>query len=196
MHEHEGRPARRSRSSDSAVRRARDSSARFSTTGTSANRSAQDIIGEVQPQFFSACPGVFAFAINPPAFGGFRAAGAVRRAEPRLRGAGARNGRARQRARSTIPGLLNVDTDLRVTKPGAGRDARSRSRRRSRRAGARHRDDAADAARRARREPLHVRQQAVRRHPAARSRRARDAVRHQRASGARTERRRSCRSMP
>ena len=30
----------------------------------------QDVIGEVQPQFFG-IPGVMAFANNPPAFGGF-----------------------------------------------------------------------------------------------------------------------------
>jgi len=80
------------------------------------DRSAQDIISEVQPQLFFGVPGVFAFAINPPAFGGFnppvqfvvrnRDFGAL------VDGMDALVARA-----SRIPGLLNVDTDLRVTKP-------------------------------------------------------------------------------
>ena len=151
------------------------------------DRSAQDIIGEIQPQFFGV-PGVFAFATNPPAFGGFHAAGAVRGAESGLRGAGAGDGYAGG-PREHDSGLINVDTDLRVTQAGAGGHARPRSRRRPRRAGARHRDDAADVAGRPRREPVHVGQQAVRRHPAARSRGAVDAVGHHRAAGARAERR-------
>jgi multidrug efflux pump len=79
------------------------------------DRSAQDIIGEVQPQFFGV-PGVFAFAINPPAFGGFGAPVQFvvqnRDFEALVRGMDTLQARAR-----TIPGLLNVDTDLRVTKP-------------------------------------------------------------------------------
>src|SRR5688572_1744916 len=78
-------------------------------------RSAQDIIGEVQMQFFGV-PGVFAFAINPPAFGGFTAPVQFvvkhRDFEALVQGMDALTARA-----STIPGLLNVDTDLRVTKP-------------------------------------------------------------------------------
>ncbi|MEX2285002.1 MAG: efflux RND transporter permease subunit [Gemmatimonadota bacterium] len=78
-------------------------------------RSAQDIIGEVQPQFFGV-PGVFAFALNPPAFGGFTAPVQFvvkhRDFEALVQGMDALTARA-----STIPGLLNVDTDLRVTKP-------------------------------------------------------------------------------
>jgi multidrug efflux pump len=78
-------------------------------------RSAQDIIGEVQPKFFGV-PGVFAFAINPPAFGGFQAPVQFvvqnRDFEALVRGMDSLTARAR-----TIPGLLNVDTDLRVTKP-------------------------------------------------------------------------------
>jgi multidrug efflux pump len=79
------------------------------------DRSAQDIIGEVQPQYFGV-PGVFAFAINPPAFGGFTPPVQFvvqnRDFEALVRGMDTLVTRAR-----TIPGLLNVDTDLRVTKP-------------------------------------------------------------------------------
>ena len=78
-------------------------------------RSAQDIIGEMQPQFFGV-PGVFAFAVNPPAFGGFQPPVEFvvqnRDFEALVRGMDTLTARAR-----TIPGLLNVDTDLRVTKP-------------------------------------------------------------------------------
>ncbi|MGH7502905.1 MAG: efflux RND transporter permease subunit [Longimicrobiales bacterium] len=79
------------------------------------DRSAQEIIAEVQPQFF-AVPGVFAFATNPPAFGGFTPPVQFvvrnRDFDALVDGMDALVGRAR-----TIPGLLNVDTDLRVTKP-------------------------------------------------------------------------------
>jgi multidrug efflux pump len=79
------------------------------------DRSAQDIIGEVQPQFFGV-PGVFAFAINPPAFGGFQPPVQFvvqnRDFEALVRGMDSLVASAH-----TIPGLLNVDTDLRVTKP-------------------------------------------------------------------------------
>src|SRR5687768_16707686 len=79
------------------------------------DRSAQEIIAEVQPQFFGV-PGVFAFAINPPAFGGFSPPVQFvvqnRDFEALVQGMDTLVARAR-----TIPGLLNVDTDLRVTKP-------------------------------------------------------------------------------
>jgi multidrug efflux pump len=79
------------------------------------DRSAQEIIGEVQPQFFGV-PGVFAFAINPPAFGGFAPPVQFvvqhRDFETLVQGMDALVARARR-----VPGLLNVDTDLRVTKP-------------------------------------------------------------------------------
>jgi multidrug efflux pump len=79
------------------------------------DRSAQEIIGEVQPQFFGV-PGVFAFATNPPAFGGFTPPVQFvvrnRDFEALVDGMDALVARA-----STIPGLMNVDTDLRVTKP-------------------------------------------------------------------------------
>jgi multidrug efflux pump len=78
-------------------------------------RSAQDIIGEIQPQFFGV-PGVFAFAVNPPAFGGFQPPVQFvvqnRDFDALVRGMDTLVTRA-----SAIPGLLNVDTDLRVTKP-------------------------------------------------------------------------------
>ncbi|MGH7674907.1 MAG: efflux RND transporter permease subunit, partial [Gemmatimonadales bacterium] len=80
------------------------------------DRSAQDIINEVQPQFFFGVPGVFAFAINPPAFGGFNPPVQFvvqnRDFDALVRGMDALVARAH-----AIPGLLNVDTDLRVTKP-------------------------------------------------------------------------------
>jgi multidrug efflux pump len=79
-------------------------------------RSAQDVINEVQPQFFFGVPGVFAFAINPPAFGGFSPPVQFvvqnRDFEALVNGMDALVARASQ-----ISGLLNVDTDLRVTKP-------------------------------------------------------------------------------
>lgn len=79
-------------------------------------RSAEAILGELQPKLFFGVPGVFAFATNPPAFGGFTPPVQFvvknRDFEALVQGMDALVGRARQ-----IPGLLNVDTDLRVTKP-------------------------------------------------------------------------------
>jgi multidrug efflux pump len=79
-------------------------------------RNSQEIIGEVQPQFFFGVPGVFAFAFNPPAFGGFQPPVQFvvknRDFEALVRGMDTLTARAR-----AIPGLVNVDTDLRVTKP-------------------------------------------------------------------------------
>jgi multidrug efflux pump len=61
-------------------------------------------------------PGVFAFATNPPAFGGFTPPVQFvvqnRDFEALVDGMDALVARAR-----TIPGLVNVDTDLRVTRP-------------------------------------------------------------------------------
>jgi multidrug efflux pump len=78
-------------------------------------RSVQDIIGEVQPQFFGV-PGIFAFATNPPAFGGWTPPVQFvvqhRDFEALVQGMDALVARA-----ATIPGLMNVDTDLRVTRP-------------------------------------------------------------------------------
>ncbi len=78
-------------------------------------QSAQDIIGQVQGPFFGV-PGIFAFAVNPPAFGGFSSPVQFvvqnRDFDALVKGMDTLVKRAR-----TIPGLLNVDTDLRVTKP-------------------------------------------------------------------------------
>ncbi|HEX6104766.1 MAG TPA: efflux RND transporter permease subunit [Gemmatimonadales bacterium] len=79
------------------------------------DRTVQDIMGEVQPQLFGV-PGVMAFAINPPAFGGFgnpvqfvvqhsdfeQLQYAVDTMMKRI---------------AKVPGLVNVDSDLRVNKP-------------------------------------------------------------------------------
>jgi len=79
------------------------------------DRSAQDIINEVQPQFFGV-PGVFAFATNPPAFGGFTPPVQFvvqnRDFEALVQGMD-----SLVAAAGKIPGLMNVDTDLRVTRP-------------------------------------------------------------------------------
>ncbi len=78
------------------------------------DRSVHEIIGEVQPQFF-AIPGVFAFANNPPAFGFASPVQFVVR-HPDFDSLAAGMDRLVARARG-IPGLINVDTDLRVNKP-------------------------------------------------------------------------------
>ena len=78
------------------------------------DRSVQEIIGEVQAQYFG-IPGVFAFANNPPAFGWGSPVNFVIQHpdfEMLSRGNDTLLARARQ-----IPGLLNVDSDLRVNKP-------------------------------------------------------------------------------
>jgi len=79
------------------------------------DRSSQDIIGEVQPQLFG-IPGIFAFANNPSAFGGFGQPVQFVVRHPDFDslqvGMDRLIGRARQ-----IPGLINVDTDLKVNKP-------------------------------------------------------------------------------
>ncbi|MEP6744699.1 MAG: efflux RND transporter permease subunit, partial [Gemmatimonadota bacterium] len=78
--------------------------------------SADAIIGKMQGQLFFGVPGVFAFAASPPAFGGFGAPVQFvvkhRDFETLVQGMDALTARA-----AKIPGLLNVDTDLRVTKP-------------------------------------------------------------------------------
>ncbi|HET6797265.1 MAG TPA: efflux RND transporter permease subunit [Gemmatimonadales bacterium] len=77
-------------------------------------RSVQDIIGEIQPQYF-AIPGVFAFANNPPAFGwGSPVNFVIQHPDFDLLAKG--NDTLLARARQ-IPGLVNVDSDLRVNKP-------------------------------------------------------------------------------
>jgi multidrug efflux pump len=78
------------------------------------DRSVQDVISEVQAQYFG-IPGVFAFANNPPAFGwGSPVNFVIQHSDfdQLSRGNDTLLARARQ-----IPGLLNVDSDLRVNKP-------------------------------------------------------------------------------
>jgi multidrug efflux pump len=78
------------------------------------DRSVQDVLNEVQPQFMG-IPGIFAFASNPPAFGfGNPVQFVVRHPDFETLGKAmdALTARARQ-----IKGLQNVDTDLRVNKP-------------------------------------------------------------------------------
>ena len=78
------------------------------------NRSVQDIINEVQAQFFG-IPGVFAFANNPPAFGwGSPVNFVIQHPDFDLLAKG--NDTLLARARQ-MPGLVNVDSDLRVNKP-------------------------------------------------------------------------------
>ncbi len=78
------------------------------------DRSVQDVLNEVMPQFMG-IPGVFAFASNPPAFGWGNPVQFVVQ-HPNFdalsRAMDVFTNRARQ-----IPGLVNVDTDLRVNKP-------------------------------------------------------------------------------
>jgi multidrug efflux pump len=77
-------------------------------------RGVEEILAEVRPQLFG-IPGVFAFASNPPAFGfGNPVNFVVRHAE--FDSLAVAMERLVPRARQ-IPGLLNVDTDLRVNKP-------------------------------------------------------------------------------
>ncbi len=77
-------------------------------------RTVQDIIGEVQPQFFG-IPGVFVFANNPPAFGwGSPVNFVVQHPDFATLAKGVDTLLARARL---IKGLQNVDTDLRVNKP-------------------------------------------------------------------------------
>ena len=78
------------------------------------DRSVQDIVTEVQGQYFT-IPGVFAFANNPPAFGwGSPVNFVIQHSDFELLAQG--NDTLLARARQ-IPGLVNVDSDLRVNKP-------------------------------------------------------------------------------
>jgi multidrug efflux pump len=78
------------------------------------DRSVQDIVGEVQGQFFG-IPGVFAFATNPPAFGwGNPVNFVIQHPDFDLLVKG--NDTLLARAQK-VPGLINVDSDLRVNKP-------------------------------------------------------------------------------
>jgi multidrug efflux pump len=77
-------------------------------------RGAQEIIGEIQGQYF-AIPGVLAFAVQPPAFGWGSPVNFVIQ-HPDFAALTKGNDTLLARARQ-IPGLLNVDSDLRVNKP-------------------------------------------------------------------------------
>ena len=77
-------------------------------------RGAQEIIGEIQGQYF-AIPGVLAFAVQPPAFGWGSPVNFVIQ-HPDFATLTKGNDTLLARARQ-IPGLLNVDSDLRVNKP-------------------------------------------------------------------------------
>jgi multidrug efflux pump len=78
-------------------------------------RSAQDIIEVLRPQL-AQIPGVLAFANNPPAFGGFGSAVQFVVRNPNFDSLFVGMDTLLKRARQ-IPGLTNVDTDLRVNKP-------------------------------------------------------------------------------
>jgi multidrug efflux pump len=79
------------------------------------DRTVQEVIAEVQPQYFG-IPGIFAFANNPPAFGGFGNPVQFVVQHPDfgqlLQARDTMVKRARQ-----IAGLVNIDTDLKVNKP-------------------------------------------------------------------------------
>jgi multidrug efflux pump len=78
-------------------------------------RTVEDIIGEVSPQLFG-IPGIFAFPSNPPAFGGFGNPVQFVIQHPDFSQLQLATDTLLKRARQ-VPGLINVDTDLRVNKP-------------------------------------------------------------------------------
>lgn len=82
------------------------------------SRSSFDIISELQPKYFG-IPGVLAFAVNPPPLagsGGGQAPVQFVVQHPRFDSLVVGMQRFTARARQ-VPGLVNVDVDLRVTKP-------------------------------------------------------------------------------
>jgi multidrug efflux pump len=79
------------------------------------DRTVQQVIAEVQPQFFG-IPGIFAFANNPPAFGGFGNPVQFVVQHPDFGQLIHARDTLIKRARQ-IPGLVNLDTDLKVNKP-------------------------------------------------------------------------------
>ena len=79
------------------------------------DRTVQDVIAEVQPQYFGV-PGVMAFANNPPAFGGFGSPVDFVVRNSNFDSLKVAMDTFLTRARM-IPGLVNVDTDLRINKP-------------------------------------------------------------------------------
>lgn len=78
------------------------------------DRSLEEVLAEIQPKFFS-IPGVFAFASNPPAIG-FQSPVQYVVRHPDFDSLAVGMDRFVARVRQ-VPGLLNVDTDLRVNKP-------------------------------------------------------------------------------
>ncbi|HEU5050520.1 MAG TPA: efflux RND transporter permease subunit [Gemmatimonadales bacterium] len=78
------------------------------------DRSVQDVLNELIPQLMG-IPGVFAFAANPPAIGWGNPVQFVVQ-NPNFDSLSAAMDVFTARARQ-IPGLINVDTDLRVNKP-------------------------------------------------------------------------------
>ncbi len=78
-------------------------------------RTVQQVVGEVQPQFFG-IPGVLAFANVPAAFGGFGQPVQYVVQNPDFALLGKAMDTLVTRARA-IKGLVNVNTDLRVNKP-------------------------------------------------------------------------------
>jgi len=88
------------------------------TDWSTRERTSFDIINEVQPQYFGV-PGVLAFAVNPPALagaGGGQAPVQYVVQHPDFDSLVVAMERFTARARQ-VPGLVNVDVDLRVTKP-------------------------------------------------------------------------------
>ncbi|MEO8294058.1 MAG: efflux RND transporter permease subunit [Gemmatimonadota bacterium] len=79
------------------------------------DRQVKDVINEVQPQFFGV-PGVFAFANQPPAFGGFSNPVQFVVQHPDFGVLTGAMDTLVKRA-GQIKGLINVQTDLRVNKP-------------------------------------------------------------------------------
>jgi multidrug efflux pump len=79
------------------------------------SRSVQQIITELRPKL-AAVPGVLAFANDPPAFGGFGQPVQFVVKNPDFDSLAAGLDTLLKRARQ-IPGLINVNTDLRINKP-------------------------------------------------------------------------------
>jgi multidrug efflux pump len=79
------------------------------------DRTVQEIMGEVQPRLFGV-PGVMAFAINPPAFGGFGNPVQFVVQHPDFQQLQVAVDTMMKRI-AQVPGLVNVDSDLRVNKP-------------------------------------------------------------------------------
>lgn len=79
------------------------------------SRAVEAILADIRPKLLG-IPGIFAFANNPPAFGGFGSPVqfVVQHADFDSLAVGMDRLIARAR---TIPGLINVDTDLRVNRP-------------------------------------------------------------------------------